>query len=217
MFNKKIDQAVTPNPGQQEKAAPSIEELAERVIANKKRAEDQKQTILNRIDELKKKLGEPKHIKNQALNTFSIEDIEKSVEPVENREEIAHKIASLMVATELPIYCDKQYMDSIHEYYNAIRPVIEELEKKQYEALNLKMQKEAEAQSYISKVMKEYYQAENEILGLLDVVHGLGWLGPHYNKQLKYINKASTPFTNIIDSVLDIDDGNQFKWFVSMH
>lgn len=212
LFNTKESHDTNEN----SEAAPSIEELKQRVLSNKKKAEDQKQAIVIKIEELKEELRKPKQIKRPVINSFSIEDIEKSTEPAENRQEIASKIASLMVASELPIYCDKEYMDSIHDYLKAIRPEVAKLEKKQYEELNLKRQKEIEAQNYINQVLGEYYKTQNQILSILDVVHGLGWLGPHYNKLHNYPVEARS-FTDIIDDVVKINDGKRLNWYISMH
>lgn len=69
----------------------SIELLTEKVRTNKKRVEQQKQEILNKIDELKKELNSPTYIKGNMVDSFSIEDIENNVEPKESKGEIAKK------------------------------------------------------------------------------------------------------------------------------
>lgn len=191
-----------------------IEALKENVLSNKKRVIEQKQAIVNKITELKKQLDQPTRIKNVPIESFSIKDIENSTEPKESKAEIAKKIAALNEASQLPIWCDKKFMDSVHEYLNAIRPVVEELEQKQFESVKLIKEKELEAKEYIDSMNRNYLTDQAEIKKLIAVVdNGLAWSDSRYDKRVS--NTAL--FTDIIDNALKVNDGNKFTWLISLH
>lgn len=196
--------------GEDKKGTKSVKELAENVLLNKERVQRQKQVILNKIGELKKDLDKPTAIKDKELNSFSIEDIESSVEPKGSKSDISKRIRALTKASELPIYSDKEYMNSIHEYLAAIKPEIQELEEGQWQLISTRKRLENELRENINNIESSYLGLESRIKELLKVAD-LSYPRWGYDKrvvsdELGWWNSAES-IVNLIDRLLGYKDG----------
>lgn len=196
--------------GEEKKETKSVNELAENVLLNKERVHKQKQVILNKIGELKKDLDKPTVIKDKELNSFSIEDIENSVEPKGSKSDISKRIRALTKASQLPIYSDKEYMNSIHEYLAAIKPEIQEIEEGQWQLILTRKRLENELRENINNLESSYLGLERRIKELLKVAD-LSYPRFGYDKrvvssELGWWNSAES-IVNLIDRLLGYEDG----------
>lgn len=190
-----------------------IETLAGRVLENKKRIEEQKMDIYFKIDELKKELDKPTHVKQDNLKSFSIEDIEKSTEPVESRGEISRKIAALMNAKDMNIYNDKQFINSIKEYLEGIRSEIERIDKKQWDLVKIKREVEAEYNKTINEILKSYNELEKELQIMLKVAD-ISYPRVGFEKRFtpgNFWGNQIKDVTYLIDKLLNTNDGETYS------
>lgn len=184
-----------------------IKALAENVILNKKRIEDQKMAIHLKIEELKKKLDKPTQVKSNELNSFDINDIEKSIEPEESRSEITRKIAALMDAKDMEIYNDKMLMDSIKEYLVAIRPEIEKIDKEQWNLVTAMNKAKEEYNNAMIEIATQYNEMESQIGDMLRVAN-ISYPRQGYEKRItpgiQWMYQIQN-VTELIDALLDAD------------
>lgn len=189
----------------------SVKEFVEDVLLNKDRVQKQKQIILDKIKELKEELNKPTVINDKKLNSFSIEDIENSVDPKGSRADISKKLRALTKASELPIYSDKEYMNSIHEYLAAIKPEIQEIEKEQWELISTRKRLENQLRENINNLENSYLGLESRLKELLKVAD-LSYPRWGYDKRnvvsgsLFWGNSAES-VANLIDRLLGYKDG----------
>jgi hypothetical protein len=206
----------------------NIIDLAADMEANRVRTEKQKAEIPGRIDVLRKELDMPQQIPVKTFNSFEENDVFENSTPRENKSVIAKKITSLMAVMELPIQSDKGYMNSIHRYLEAIRPVVIELEAKQWENLKLiearEQELEAMKQEILTPVWGEYFEQQTEIKRLMNTAYnGMGNVTKSYNKQCyrwSDINNAPykiEPLVSIIDRVLEANEGSEVERALKIH
>lgn len=185
---------------------PIIKELEENVLVNRIRVVEQRTAILQKIEELKKELAAPARIKSTTIDSFSIEDIEASATPKVTRSEIARKIAALTNASELTIYSDNGFMDSIYEYLTAVRPVVEQIDRKQWELISLRNQIEKEYKERMDAMWASYNELDQELKELLEVAD-VNYPRPYgYNKHVTpgatWANEVND-VTHLVDTLLN--------------
>ncbi|WP_373844428.1 hypothetical protein [Clostridium sp.] len=182
-----------------------IEVLAQKVKSNSERVNKQRQDISDKIKELRKDLGSSTSIPGEFIDSFSIEDIENSVKPKESRPEIFKKIAALTRALELPAYADKEYLESIYEYLQSVKPRIEELEKEQWQLVALREEKKREAERYQQEILDKYFHCDKEIRQLLEIAD----IKPNTKSYNKFT--STNEVAKLIDAVLQRKDGKFFS------
>lgn len=189
-----------------EEIAKPIEEVAEKVISNKERVEKQRMDLLVRISELEKELQEQTNIPGATVNSFSIEDIEAATTPKFTKDEIRRMIMALRNASELPVYSDNSYMDSIYEYLEVIRPELQRIDEEQWRLIELKKNIQKEYKESMNIMWKEYRQLERKVMEILKVVDINYPTAYGFNKHVK----PGMSWTNKINNLVDIVD-NQLK------
>lgn len=182
-----------------------IEALAQKVKSNSERVNKQRQDISDKIQELRKDLESSTSIPGEFIDSFSIEDIENSVKPKESRPEISKKIAALTRALELPAYADKEYLESIYEYLQSVKPRIEELEKEQWRLVALREEKKREAERCQQEILDKYFHCDKEIRQLLEITD----IKPNTRSYNKFT--STNEVAKLIDAVLQKKDGKFFS------
>jgi len=207
------EQMFSKNKETMEDGIQSIEVLAEIVKANKKRVEKQKAEMPLKISELEKELNRPTQVYEDNFNTFSVEDIEASIIPKENKGDIARKIIALNEAMSKPIYSDKAYMKSIKDYLEAIRPEIEAIDKEQWKLIAEKKRIIAKYNQDMDDMWEAYGALDDKIKDLLKVVDVTFPHNDRYNKHIttqgQWVNVVANTVC-LIDALLSINSGYEY-------
>jgi hypothetical protein len=188
-----------------------IAELAQAVIKNEIRVNQQRDEITAKIAELMDEVEKPVRFD---ASSFDVSEIEQSTKPHGSREALAAKIIALERALRLPTFCDDKYFKSILEYLKTIRPEVERLEQIQEEKVSLIKAKYAEAQQYEQEQMQVFNQVDNQIEDLLKTAH-MSHYGIGYDK-FQSMNgfwgiATHLPVTYIIDHGIACKNGQEYS------
>ena len=193
-------------------STPSIEELAHKVKDNAARVELQREEIKTKEYRLLDSLNKPEVERTQRPRTdsFDVAEIENQAKTHESGDAIFAKVRALDYALEQPPCCDREYLNSIWEYLQAIRPEVDTLEGKQWELIR----KVHELSAQIQQLNQEYAAVDQEIEDLLKVAHISHW-GREYDKQVPMNGlwgiSDSKPVTGLIDDAIgDCQDGKKY-------
>lgn len=195
----------------------TVQELAQKVKDNAARVELQRKELYCKRAALQEKLQNPVPRAPEKVKSFDLKSIEKRAESSENYDDIIEKIRAIDEALDQPPCCDHEYLESIREYLEAVRPAVKKLESEEWD----KLRALAAAMQQCQKLTDEYYGTHNEINKILHVAH-LSIPSFGYDKMGAVCGKfaASAGTSSLVEYVDDAlgycDDGNKYNILARM-
>ena len=183
------------------KATPSVEELAQAVKSIEDKVENQRTALYFKRENLKDQLTKPVSAKVKVPDSFDIADIENQTVLIESEESIIAKIKAIDLALERPACYDSELLGALHEYLLAIRPIVEEMDAKQWQILR----QISSLEHQIAELNGEFDRATGKVENLISLARLYAYRR-EYDKRRPMNGlwgiASSLPFTDLVDSAL---------------
>jgi hypothetical protein len=157
----------------------NIDAFAQAIKENETRVEKQRMDIYWKERRYMDMMNQPTSEQTVKIKpgSFDAAEIEGAAQVIESKDIIWAKICALDDALAKSPCFDRQFLDSIREYLKAIRPVVKELEEKQWDFIR----QIEELNKQARQCEQEYKETTRQINDMLNIAH-ISCLAREYDK-----------------------------------
>jgi hypothetical protein len=121
------------------------------------------------------------------INSYDINEVENAVNNIESRENIERKIIAIRRLKQRPWTSEKNYRETMAQYFTYITPIFSDIEKEKQDIRNKRYLIQERYLKEIGEIDREFNEYEDKVKELLEVA---GEYGP-YMYQIQYEKQFS--------------------------